>query len=220
MRLPANGRESATNGPPAAMGNIQNDRVFKMKIWLRWMALAIISAGLGMNPLMPQDSQAGDAQTVALVMKALTNPFFSKMEAGARQYAQAKNIPIEVFGVERETDVARQISIVESLITRGVGAIVIAPADSKKLVGICKKAMDKGIVVINIDNPFDRPLMDRLGISIPFIGSDNFIGGQMIGEYVKTKLNGKGRVLVIEGIRGGRQCRPAQKRTCGGPPKE
>ena len=155
-----------------------------------------------MGLLVPKDLQAGDEQTVALVMKALTNPFFSKMEAGARQYAQAKNIPIEVFGVERETDVARQISIVESLITRGVGAIVIAPADSKKLVGICKKALDQGIVVINIDNPFDRPLMDRLGISIPFIGSDNYIGGQLLGEYVKAKLNGKGRVLVIEGIRG------------------
>ena len=173
-----------------------------MKVLLRLSAVVSFSICLGLSLLVPKDSQAGDEQTVALVMKALTNPFFSKMEAGARQYAQAKNIPIEVFGVERETDVARQISIVESLITRGVGAIVIAPADSKKLVGICKKALDQGIVVINIDNPFDRPSMDRLGISIPFIGSDNYIGGQMLGEYVKAKLNGKGRVLVIEGIRG------------------
>ncbi len=173
-----------------------------MKIFWRCIAIVLFAFCWGESVMNPAVSRASDEKTVALVMKALTNPFFSKMEAGARQYAQAKAIPIEVFGVERETDVERQISIVERLITRGVGAIVIAPADSKKLVGICKKALDKGIVVINIDNPFDRPLMDQLGISIPFIGSDNFVGGQLIGEYVKTKLNGQGRVLVIEGIRG------------------
>lgn len=173
-----------------------------MKTCLQFSAVVIFSICLGLSGMSPPLTRASDEKTVALVMKALSNPFFSKMETGARQYAQSKNITIEVFGVERETDVERQISIVERLITRGVGAIVIAPADSKKLVGICKKALDKGIVVINIDNPFDRPLMTQLGISIPFIGSDNFVGGQMIGEYVKTKLNGKGRVLVIEGIRG------------------
>ncbi|MGD8241947.1 MAG: substrate-binding domain-containing protein [Desulfobacterales bacterium] len=166
------------------------------------MAIVIFTIWWGQSFMMPAVSRADNDKTVALVMKALTNPFFSKMEAGARQYAQAKAIPLEVFGVERETDVELQISIVERLITRGVGAIVIAPADSKKLVGICKRALDKGIVVVNIDNPFDRTLMDRLGISIPFIGSDNFVGGQMIGAYLKTKLKGRGRVLVIEGIRG------------------
>ena len=70
-------------------------------------------------------------KTVALVMKALTNPFFSKMESGAKAFAQQQHIPLEVFGVERETDVERQISIVENLISRGYGAIVIAPVDSK-----------------------------------------------------------------------------------------
>jgi ABC-type sugar transport system substrate-binding protein len=135
-------------------------------------------------------------------MKALTNPFFSKMEEGAREFALEKNIPLEVFGVERETDVERQIGIVENLISREYGAIVIAPADSKKLVVICKKALERGIIVINIDNPLHKPTMDQLGISIPFIGPDNFAGAQMIGNYIKGKLKGQGRVLVIEGIRG------------------
>ena len=105
---------------------------------------------------------AGNEKTVALVMKALSNPFFSKMEEGARVYAQEQNIRLEVFGVERETDIERQIGIVDNLIARGYGAIVIAPVDSKKLVPICKKAIDRGIVVINIDNPLTgRPLLNR-----------------------------------------------------------
>ena len=145
---------------------------------------------------------AGNERTVALVMKALSNPFFSKMEEGAKKYAQEENIPLEVFGVERETDIERQIGIVENLISRGYGAIVIAPADSKKLVPICKAALKKNIIVINIDNPFHQGTMDQHGISIPFVGSDNRTGAGMVGKYIKEKLKGRGRVIVIEGIRG------------------
>ena len=147
-------------------------------------------------------AEAGNERTVALIMKALSNPFFFKMETGAREYAQEENIPLEVFGVERETDVERQIGIFENLISRGYGAIVIAPADSKRLVPVCKKALDKNIVVINIDNPLHRESMDHLGIDIPFVGSDNRLGAQMIGKYVKNKLKGRGQVILIEGIRG------------------
>ncbi|MFW2367441.1 MAG: substrate-binding domain-containing protein [Desulforhopalus sp.] len=147
-------------------------------------------------------ASGGNDKTIALVMKSLSNPFFSKMEEGARLFALEQKISLEVFGVDRETDVGHQISIVENLIARGYPAIVLAPADSKRLIPVCKKALDKGIVIINIDNPLHKPTLEQLGITIPFIGADNAEGGRKVGTYIKRKLNGKGRVLVIEGIRG------------------
>jgi len=148
------------------------------------------------------NAEAGNEKTIALVMKALSNPFFLKMAEGAKQYALEESIDIEVFGLERETEVDRQISICESLIVRGYGAIVIAPADSKKLVPVCKKALEKKIIVINIDNPLHQETMNLLRVSIPFVGSDNRIGAGMVGNYIKNKLTGQGQILVIEGIRG------------------
>ncbi|MCP4113504.1 MAG: substrate-binding domain-containing protein [Desulfobacteraceae bacterium] len=145
---------------------------------------------------------AGNENKIALVMKDLFNPFFLKMEAGAKEYAQKNNIPLEVFGVERETQVDRQIGIVDNLISRKYGAIVIAPADSKKLVPVCKKAIDKGIVVINIDNPFHKETQELHKIKIPFVGSDNRAGASMVGNYIKQKLKSKGRVIIVEGIGG------------------
>jgi ABC-type sugar transport system substrate-binding protein len=145
---------------------------------------------------------ADNEKTIALVMKALSNPFFSKMEFGAKQYAERKKIALEVFGVERETDVDHQIGIVENLISRGYGAIVIAPVDSKLLIPVCQKAIENNINVINIDNPFHKETLDSLGISIPFVGPDNEKGADRIGEYIKRKLNGQGNVAIIEGIRG------------------
>ena len=65
---------------------------------------------------------------IALVMKALSNPFFFKMEAGAKEYAQKNGIKLEIFGTEMETDIERQTGIIDNLVSRGYGAIVIAPA--------------------------------------------------------------------------------------------
>lgn len=139
---------------------------------------------------------------IALVMKALSNPFFSKMQEGAKRFSLANNITLDVFGVDRETDVELQISMVENLLSRDYGAIVIAPADSVKLVPVCKKAIDRGIVVINIDNPLSQEEQKKYSIDIPFIGSDNRAGATMVGEYIRQKLGGVGNVLVLEGIRG------------------
>lgn len=145
---------------------------------------------------------ADNEKKVALVMKALSNPFFSKMESGARDYSKKHGIALEVFGVERETEVEKQIGIVENLISRDYGAIVIAPADSRKLAYVCKKAVEKGITVINIDNPLHKQTMQELDLNIPFVGSDNYVGASLVGRYVGRRLNGKGKVVIIEGIRG------------------
>lgn len=145
---------------------------------------------------------AANREKIALVMKDLFNPFFQKMEAGAKAYSEKHKIDLEVFGVERETEVNRQISIVDNLITRRYGAIVIAPADSKALIDVCKKAIQQGIVVVNIDNPFHKRTLDELDIKIPFVGSDNRVGASMVGDYIRHQLHGKGRVIIVEGIRG------------------
>lgn len=176
--------------------NFEIFRVFFVKIMLFF--LTVVLSFLLLSPTV----EAGNEKTVALIMKALSNPFFFEMEEGARKYANQHDIPLEVFGLERETDVERQISIVENLIARGYGAIVIAPADSKKLVPVCKKALEKNITIINIDNPLHKETLLEAGIDIPFVGSDNYIGAGMVGNYVKRKLNGRGRAIVIEGIRG------------------
>ena len=152
--------------------------------------------------LIPSIVIAENDHTIALGMKALTNPFFLKMEQGAKKFAKENEIPLEVFGIINETDTSHQISIMESLISRNIGAIVLTPADSKKLVPVCKKAIKKGITVINIDNPLDNNLLGKEGLSIPFIGSNNQMGGELLGQYIKQQLKGEGRVIVIEGIRG------------------
>ncbi len=139
--------------------------------------------------------------TVALVMKSLANEFFKTMEDGAQAHhaAHADEYDLKVVGIKNETDVTQQIEYVEHMMAQGVDAIVIAPADSKALVAVCKKAMDAGIVVVNIDNKFDEAVLKDKGIRIPFVGPDNCKGAKLAGVYLASRLKPGDQVTIIEG---------------------
>jgi ribose transport system substrate-binding protein len=146
----------------------------------------------------PKDS---GKMKVALVMKSLANEFFKTMENGAQDHANAHAGQYELLanGIKDEKDVVTQISIVEQMIARGVGAIVIAPADSKSLVPVCKKANDAGIIVVNIDNKFDSAVLQEKGINIPFVGPDNRKGARLAGDFLAKQLKKGDEVAIIEG---------------------
>ncbi|MBA3440671.1 MAG: sugar ABC transporter substrate-binding protein [Pyrinomonadaceae bacterium] len=139
---------------------------------------------------------------IALVMKSLANEFFQTMENGARghQRAHAADYELIANGIKDEQDVSRQIDLVEQMIAQRVGAIVIAPADSKALASVCKKALDAGIPVINIDNKLDGAVLAERNLKIPFVGPDNRKGARVVGDYLAKRLKPGDRVAIIEGV--------------------
>lgn len=143
---------------------------------------------------------ASSKPRVALVMKSLANEFFSTMEEGARRHqaAHAAEYDLLASGIKDESDVAAQIAIVEQMIAQHVDAIVIAPADSKALLQVCRKARDAGIVVVNIDNRFDANAAAG-GPPIPFVGPDNRKGARAVGAYVAARLHSGDPVAIVEG---------------------
>ncbi len=139
---------------------------------------------------------------VALVMKSLANEFFQSMADGAAAYQKHHSGQFELVsnGIRNETDLARQVALVEQMIARGVDAIVIAPADSKALVPVLKRAREAGIVVVNIDNRLDRGVLVEAGATIPFVGPDNREGARLVGEELAKQLKRGDRVAILEGV--------------------
>lgn len=155
--------------------------------------LCVLSAGC---------KQRNDAKPkVALVMKSLANEFFKTMADGARthQAEHTSEYELAVVGIKNELDVAQQIQLVELMIAQRMDAIVIAPADSKALVPVCKRAMDAEIIVVNIDNKFDETVLADKGVKIPFVGPDNRKGARLAGECLAKKLKPGDNVAIIEG---------------------
>jgi ribose transport system substrate-binding protein len=148
----------------------------------------------------PQPS-APTRPVIALVMKSLANEFFKTMEDGARRHQaqHAGGYDLVATGIKDELDVARQIALVEQMMARGVQAIVIAPADSRALVGAIKRAVDAGIVVVNIDNRLDAAALADRHLQVPFVGPDNRAGARRVGEVVARRLKPGDAVAIIEG---------------------
>ena len=139
---------------------------------------------------------------IALVMKSLANEFFSTMAEGAKKHqaANAGAYELLVNGIKNETDLAEQVGVVEQMIARQASAIVIAPADSKALVTVLKRAKEAGILVVNIDNKLDTDVLKQAGLAVPFVGPDNRAGARKVGEALAILLKPGDKVAIIEGI--------------------
>ncbi|MFO1477753.1 MAG: sugar ABC transporter substrate-binding protein [Verrucomicrobiota bacterium] len=168
-----------------------------------FIAACLAVAALLLPGCKPSDDHAPATSKprVALVMKSLANEFFLTMENGAKAHQQAHAAQYDLIanGIKDELDVSRQIDLVEQMIAQKVDAIVIAPADSRALVPVCKRAQQAGIVVVNIDNRFDDAVVAASGVRFPFVGPDNRKGARAVGGYLAGKLKAGDSVVIIEG---------------------
>ncbi|WP_322043449.1 sugar ABC transporter substrate-binding protein [Paraburkholderia sp. J67] len=189
-----------------------NSRI-RRRVLCTAVALATVAATGGL-PLAAHAQAAGHKPKVALVMKSLANEFFLTMETGAKDYQKhnASQFDLVTNGIKNETDTAAQIQIVEQMIVSKVDAIVLAPADSKALVPVVKKAVDAGIIVVNIDNRLDPDVLKSKDLNVPFVGPDNKKGARLVGDYLAKKLKAGDQVGIVEGVS---TTTNAQQRTAG-----
>ncbi|VVM36350.1 Ribose import binding protein RbsB [Pseudomonas fluorescens] len=168
----------------------------------RLLAVAMLAAASAALPVSSAFAESVEKPKVALVMKSLANEFFLTMEDGAKAYQKDHSADFDLIsnGIKDETDTAGQTRIVEQMILAKVNALVIAPADSKAMVPVIKKAIDAGITVINIDNQLDPAVVKSKNITVPFVGPDNRKGARLVGEYLAKQLKAGDEVGIIEGV--------------------
>ncbi|MGQ9472740.1 MAG: autoinducer 2 ABC transporter substrate-binding protein [Candidatus Caldatribacteriaceae bacterium] len=111
---------------------------------------------------------------IAFVPKLIGIPYFNAMEEGGKKAAQDLGVEF-IYTGPVTADVAKQIEIVDNLITQGVNAIAVAPNDPAAIAPVLKKAKEKGILVMtsdtdgaeNIRDVFvNQALQDEIGYTI------------------------------------------------------
>jgi ribose transport system substrate-binding protein len=142
-------------------------------------------------------------RTVALVLKTMNHPFFVDMRRGAQEAADRLGVALQVQAAEREIDVEKQMQIVENLIETGISVLCITPSGSREIVSALVKAKDAGVPIVVVDTRIDGRAAEAAGIEPrTFIGSDNYEGGKLAGEYAVKATRGNARVGILEGIPG------------------
>jgi ribose transport system substrate-binding protein len=141
--------------------------------------------------------------TIALVLKTLNHPYFVDMRRGAQEAADRLGVTLQVQAAEREIDVEKQMQIVENVIQTGVQALCITPSGSREIVPALVKARDAKVPIVVVDTRVDTAAAADAGVTTAtFVGSDNYEGGKLAGDYLVQATKGKARVAVLEGIPG------------------
>ena len=90
----------------------------------------------------------------------------------------------------------RQVQQIDSLVATGIDLLIVAPNQVQTISPAIDRAFDKGIPVI----VFERKTNSQKYTA--FISADNYEMGRVMGEYIASQLNGKGRVMEIMGLKG------------------
>nr|WP_255616856.1 sugar ABC transporter substrate-binding protein [Aurantimonas sp. VKM B-3413] len=126
---------------------------------------------------------AQSEDTVCLITKTDTNPFFVKMKEGAEAKAKELGINLQSYAGRIDGDTESQVAAIESCIAGRAKGILITPTDTKALVPIVKKARDAGLLVIALDTSFEP-----IDAADATFATDNFEAGKLIGQWAKATL--------------------------------
>ena len=100
-------------------------------------------------------------------------------------------------------DSERQIQQIDSLVDSGIQLLIVAPNQRSSVKSAIDRAYDKGIPVIVFERKTDSQKYTA------FVSADNYEMGRLMGEYVVSRLDGKGNVLEVAGLKGSS---PAEER--------
>lgn len=174
-----------------------------MRRTITTIALSLVLAACGQaDRESPATGATPEKPLVALIMKSLANEFFVTMADGARAHQSVHSDQYELIvnGIKNEIDLAQQVALIDQMIALDADAIVIAPADSKAMVPAIARAVQAGIVVVNIDNRLDRDVLAEFGLQVPFVGPDNFAGAEAVGRYLAERMRAGEQVAILEGV--------------------
>ncbi|MGA2133615.1 MAG: substrate-binding domain-containing protein [Bryobacteraceae bacterium] len=123
--------------------------------------------------------------------KATSHLFWVSVQAGA--IAAGRELQVDVLwnGPATETDYARQVQIVDSMIARQVDGLAVAAQDRTTLSGALDRAAQAHIPVTVFDSGVDSTNY------VTFLATNNVQAGVMAARKLAELLNGKGKIAML-----------------------
>ena len=129
--------------------------------------------------------------TIAVVPKGTTHEFWKSVHAGAVKAGRELNVKILWQGPLKEDDREDQIRVVDTLVSRGIQGLLLAPLDDKALRAPVANAVRAGVKVVT----FDSKLESTDPVSL--VATSNLDAGKLAGLHMGKILGGKGNVVVM-----------------------
>jgi ribose transport system substrate-binding protein len=135
---------------------------------------------------------AEELTSVGVTVGNLGNPFFVQVVKGVEDKArELGGDDVQVTAVSADYDLAKQFSQIDNFIASGVDMIVVNAADPAAIEPAIARAQAAGIVVVAVD-------VSAAGADAT-VQTDNIEAGQKACGYIADKLNGEGKVVIMNG---------------------
>ena len=103
---------------------------------------------------------------------------------------------IELIFASAQDNSERQTQQIDSLVAEGIDLLIVAPNQLQNVSPAIDRAYDKGIPVIVFERKTDSQKYTA------FMSADNYEMGRQMGQYIATRMGGKGHVMEILGLKG------------------
>jgi ribose transport system substrate-binding protein len=141
--------------------------------------------------------KAKKAFTIAVVVKNQANAVWQSHLIASKKAGKDLGVKILDYAPTKADNVEEQKRILEDLVTAGVDAVVLAPANTEAVRGAVTDLLKAGIPVV-YDNTMGPSDVDYT----TFVGCDSTQAGEEIAKAIGKGMGGKGNLLVLSGVVG------------------
>jgi len=131
---------------------------------------------------------------IGLAVPSLSHPFFIYLKNNLLD--EAEKLGVEIITADAEDVAARQMSIVEDFIVRGVDGVLISPIGADALVPAVESLNRAKVPVATVDRKVNG------GDVLVHVGADNVEGGRVAARYIIKNLPANANVIQLEGTPG------------------
>jgi ribose transport system substrate-binding protein len=122
----------------------------------------------------------------------MMHEWYQNVQKGMRARAGDLGINLEVL--DSNQDMARQVSLAEDLMAKGVDVLIVTPVQQEGAAAIVKKAKMEGFPIV-----IEASAVEGMTTLVAICDYDcGYKGGVETGKYVKAELGGKARILGID----------------------
>lgn len=159
--------------------------------WLGGLAgVVLVAAACGGTPASGSPSPSGKA-FIPMVSKGFQHQFWQAVKQGAEKAATQFNVRIDFQGPENESQVDKQLEMVQTALNQKPQAFCFAALDSKAAIPLLQKFKDAKIPVIGFDSGVDSD------IPLATAATDNIAAAGAAADKMATLIGGSGDVAIV-----------------------
>lgn len=130
------------------------------------------------------------SQDILVSFSDLSQPFFVAMRRDLED--EAKTLGVKVQVLDGQNNSSKQGADLAAAGVQGIGAVIVAPADSRALAMATDSLADDGVIVVSVDRHIEGAKHP-----VPHFGADNVAGGRAMADWVVKTYPKGARVVVI-----------------------